>query len=410
MTTDKNNDILISIVIVNYKVPHCLVEALRSLRLADLYDRSEVIIVDNASGDGSREIVTSQFEEVRWIQQKSNIGFGKACNVGVAKACGKYLLLLNPDTIISPNTLSRAVEFMEAHPKAGLMGPKILNPDGSLQLSCRRSIPTPTAALYYFTGLSWLFPKSTRFGRYHLTYMDEDEDAQVEVISGSFMFMRRELFTQIDGFDKRFFMYGEDIDLCYRISRAGYEVWYYPQIKIVHLKGKSSAKRRIRSRIYFYEAMIIFSRKYHDTQETYFPWWLMWAGIIFQGALNIGAIIAHSAAAVTLDLAVINSALWAWLSQAARPSLYADGMLRPAICAHLPASIIFVTLFLYNGIYSAKDYSLKNTFLSGILGSAVIMSWIHFMTDYDLGTFGTALGLSVFLTIFWRVILKIFKR
>jgi GT2 family glycosyltransferase len=428
MTNDTRQDILISIVIVNYKVPHCLIEALHSLRLADLYDRSEVIIIDNASGDNSRELVTSKFREVKWIQLNANIGFGKACNVGVEAAGGRYLLLLNPDTVISGNTLSSAVEFMEAHPSAGLVGPKILNTDGTLQHSCRRSIPTPSVAFYYLSGLSYLFPKSKRFGRYHLTYMDEDETAQVDVISGSFMFMKRELFNEIGGFDKRFFMYGEDIDLCYRITQAGYGVWYYPHIKIIHQKGKSSSKRRIRSRIDFYEAMIIFSQKYRNLQDMFFPWWLMWVGIVFQGALNIGAIIARSAAAVAVDLGVINLAVWAGFGPLAlhewitvftdgytwlcgplwdKP-VYADGLTRPLAAVHAAVSFAYIFMFLYNGIYSARQYSVKNLFFSGMLSSALVLSGVHFLTGYCLDTFVPALAAAVLGVVAWRAVLPLF--
>jgi GT2 family glycosyltransferase len=384
---------------------------LHSLRLAKYYDRSEVIIIDNASGDNSREIVTSRFNEVQWIQLKTNIGFGKACNVGVEAARGRYLLLLNPDTVISSNTLASAVEFMESHPKAGLMGPKILNPDGTLQLSCRRSIPTPSVAFYYFAGFSYLFPKSRRFGRYHLTYMDEDEAAQVDVISGSFMFMKRELFNEIGGFDKRFFMYGEDIDLCYRISLAGHEVWYYPQIRIVHQKGKSSSKRRIRSRVYFYEAMIIFSRKYRNLQDTFFPWWLMWAGIVFQATLNIGTIIMRSVAALLIDVAAINAAMfagWAALPQFAPPIPWRGGGV-DSVAPLLPlagtlalVSLTFIIVFLYNGIYSARQYTVKNIFFSGVLCSALTLSGIHFLTGYSAAGFGIALAFALPATIVWR--------
>jgi GT2 family glycosyltransferase len=401
-----NKDILISIVIVNYKVPDCLIEALQSLRLAEYYGRSEVIIVDNASGDNSREIVTARFQEVQWIQLKTNIGFGKACNIGAEAACGQYLLLLNPDTVVSSNTLVNAVEFMEAHPKAGLMGPKILNPDGTLQLSCRRSIPTPSVAFYYFTGLSHAFPKSKRFGRYHLTYMDEDEMAQVDVLSGSFMFMRRDIFDIIGGFDKRFFMYGEDIDLCYRVRQTGYEVWYYPTIKIVHQKGKSSSKRLIRSRIYFYEAMIIFSRKYRNIQDTYFPWWLMWAGIVFQAALSIGIILARSTAAVLFDLAVINGSLWAGLSFLPplldELPLYETEPLWWIIGAQALISCAFILMFAYNGVYSARQYSVRNIFLSGVLTSALVISGVHFLTGYSVMGFVAAAALAVILTSVWR--------
>ena len=170
------------------------------------------------------------------------------------------MLLLNPDTVIAKDTLKVAVDFMQSHPKAGLMGPKILNQDGSLQASCRRGFVTPLVAFYYFTGLSRIFPKSKHFARYHLTYMDENESAVVDAVSGSFMFIRRTLFDQLHGFDEQFFMYGEDIDLCWRVREKGYEVWYHPLTQIIHRKGQSSARSPLRSRFAFYEAMIIFSK------------------------------------------------------------------------------------------------------------------------------------------------------
>jgi len=409
-----NNDILISIIIVNYKVPQCLLEALASLRLAELYDRSEVIVVDNASNDNSRELITSNFEEVQWIQLKKNIGFGKACNVGAATANGKYLLLLNPDTIVSSLTLKNAVEFMEARPKAGLMGPKILNPDGTLQLSCRRSDPTPAVAFYYFSGLSRLFPKSKRFGRYNLTYMDENKTAQVDVVSGSFMFMTFHLFKTIGGFDERFFMYGEDIDLCFRIREEGYEVWYYPTVEIVHLKGKSSAKRQIRSRFYFYEAMIIYSRKYSKIQNSFFPAWLMLPGIAVQAAFNIGAILVRSAAAALFDLALINLSLWCgiklWFSYKGYSSLYTTENLWPLFTMHGFITLTFLFMFAYNGVYSAKNYSTKNTVFSGLLSSSLIMSGVYFLTSYSRGGFLTGLLTAVLLTSGWHALASLFGR
>ena len=409
-----NSDILISIIIVNFKVPQCLMEALASLRLAELYGKSEVIVVDNASGDNSRELITSNFEEVQWIQLKKNIGFGKACNAGAAIAGGKYLLLLNPDTIVSSSTLKNAVEFMEANPKAGLMGPKILNTDGTLQLSCRRSDPTPAVAFYYFSGLSRLFPQSKRFGRYNLTYMDENEAAQVDVVSGSFMFMTLQLFKTIGGFDERFFMYGEDIDLCFRIRRQGYEVWYYPFIEIVHLKGKSSAKRQIRSRFYFYEAMIIYSRKYRKIQNSFFPVWLMWLGITVQAAFNIGTILVRSAAAALLDFAIINLSLWCglklWFSHKGYASLYATEKLSPLLTAHSIITLVFLFMFAYNGVYSVKDRSAKNTMYSGLLSTSLIMSGIYFLTSYSRGGFLTGLIIAVLLTSGWHGAVSIFRR
>lgn len=400
---------LISIVIVNYKVPYCLQEALRSLRQTELYDRSEVIIVDNASGDNSKEIVISEFPEVRWIQLKSNIGFGKACNVGVHHASGQFLLFLNPDTVISSNALSQAVRFMENHPETGLLGPKILNPDGTLQLSCRRSFPTPLVAFYYFSGLSRLFPKSKRFGRYNLTYMDEKGTAQVDAISGSFMFMRLELFREIGGFDERFFMYGEDIDLCFRIRQKGYQIWYHPQIQIIHLKGKSSAKRQIRSRIYFYDAMIIFTRKYQAVQGGFFPSWLVSFGILLQATLNIGATLFRSFTACLIDLFVLNGTLWGSValqySLSGKASPYLTGPFGALVEMHILLSLVFVFMFFYNGVYSIKDYTRKNAFFSGVLSSALFMSGVYFLSPFSKIAFAVSTIAAALFLLAWREVL-----
>ncbi len=403
---------LISIIIVNYKVPYCLQELLRSLRQTELYDRSEVIIVDNASGDNSREIITSEFLEVKWIQLKSNIGFGKACNVGVHHASGRFLLFLNPDTVISSNALSQAVRFMENNPETGLMGPKILNPDGTLQLSCRRSFPTPLVAFYYFSGLSRLFPKSKRFGRYNLTYMDENETAQVDAISGSFMFMKLELFREIGGFDERFFMYGEDIDLCFRIRQKGYQIWYHPQIQIIHLKGKSSAKRQIRSRIYFYDAMIIFTRKYQKFQGGFFPSWLVSFGILLQATLNIGATLFRSFTACLMDLFVLNGTLWGGVtlqySLEGQVSPYLAGPVGSLIELHLLLSFVFIFMFFYNGVYSVKEYSRRNALLSGFLSSALFISGVYFLTPFSRIAFGvSAVAAAVFLVVLREVLPRV---
>jgi len=230
--------------------------------------------------------------------------------------------------------------------------------------------------------------------------------AQVDVISGSFMFMRRTLFNEIGGFDKRFFMYGEDIDLCYRISHAGHEVWYYPQIKIVHQKGKSSSKRKIRSRFYFYEAMIIFFSKYRKLQEMVFPWWLIWVGIVFQGTLNIGSIIARSVIALLMDAVAVNAAAWVGLSPLAKlltgESVYDAGRILPLVGMHAILSFAFLSLFVYNGIYTVKHYSIKNTFFSGLLSCALFLSGVHFLTPYNVESFGIAAGLALAVSIVWR--------
>jgi len=276
-------------VIVHYKVPDFLQRALRSLRQAQLYDQTEVIVVDNASRDESKRCITEEFPEVQWIGLKSNIGFGKACNVGAQCSHGTFILFINPDTLVSQNTLSECFNFFNRHDHVGIIGPKILNADGTLQVSCRRSFPTPSVAFYRLTGLSKLFPKSRRFGHYNLTFLDPEQESEVDAVSGSFMFMRLSLFQDIGGFDETFFMYGEDLDLCWRVKEKGHAVWYDPHTQIIHFKGRSSAKMSFTSRKAFYEAMVIFSRKYSRLHRSFFPGWLIVAAIVSLATRTIAA-------------------------------------------------------------------------------------------------------------------------
>jgi O-antigen biosynthesis protein len=404
-------EILISVVIVNYKVPETLRQALHSLREADQYPRTEVIVVDNASNDNSRAIVAKDFPEVAWIQLKSNIGFGKACNVGAKHAHGEYLLILNPDTIIGRTTLTLAVEYLRAHPEIGLLGPKLLKSDGTLQPGCRRGFPTPQAAFYHFAGFSRLFPKSKRFGHYNLTYLDPDSSYEVDAISGSFMFLRHTLFESIGGFDEQFFMYGEDLDLCRRIKDAGFKIWYFPEMRVIHLKGKSSAKRLLRSRIAFYEAMFLFSKKYQRQHSAYIPGWVIYLGIAFQAAVNIASKLVQVFTASLIDLALINLSLvvsiyvrfWDHTEQIP----YYSHRLILMIGVHALLSVSFLTMFAYNGIYIKKKYSVSNLLLSVFFASVLFMACIYCIQSiaYSRLAFAGALALILVLLIGWRELL-----
>ncbi len=398
---------LISIVIVNYKVPQHLLHALHSLREADLYDRTEIVVVDNASGDESEALVRKNFPEVAWIQLKRNIGFGKACNVGARSAAGTYLLFLNPDTLAAHTTLSASVAFMEHHPEAGLVGAKVLNPDGTLQMSCRRGFPTPAAAFYRLSGLSRLFPKSKRFGRYNLTYLDPDLSCKVDAVSGCFMFCRRALFESIRGFDERFFMYGEDLDLCWRINETGAAVWYHPEIRIIHLGGTSSARRLLPSRIDFYQAMILFSRKYQHTNRPFFPQWVIYAGIILQATLNIGSKILHSLTATLVDLFIINATFALCLTARFAYRMenpYSSSTAMAMIGVHTLLSASFLFMFAINGVYSRKKSALSAMLLPGFSASILFMACIYYLKflAFSRIAFGIAALLIVLLLALWR--------
>jgi len=229
----------ISIVIVSYNVKDFLEQTLNSILKASHNLKVEILIVDNRSSDGSPEMVKNKFPKVHLIENNVNLGFAVANNQALKKVNGRYVLLINPDTIVQEDTLTTMIEFFSENPEAGAAGCKILNADGSLQLACRRSFPTPFVAFSKIIGLSRLFPRSRWFGKYNLTYLDPDGIASVDAVSGSFIFFRREILDSVGYFDESFFMYGEDLDWCYRIKKAGWQIYYVPKTQIIHYKGET---------------------------------------------------------------------------------------------------------------------------------------------------------------------------
>lgn len=277
----------LGVVVVNYNVQALLRECLASVFDSRGDMSFQVCVVDNASVDGSADMVRTEFPQVRLIEAE-NRGYAAGNNLGL-RAFGldggkpltppRYLLLLNPDTVLPPAALAEMVAFMEQHPRAGAAGPRLVRQDGSLDKACRRSFPTPQVALYRLTGLSSLFPRSRRFGRYNLTYLDPDVTTQVDAVVGAFMLLRSEALQEVGLLDERFFMYAEDVDLCYRFKQRGWQVWYNAAVTVLHYKGQSSRQRSTQTNIEFYRAMRRFHAKHFETQTFFFVNWLIYVGI-----------------------------------------------------------------------------------------------------------------------------------
>lgn len=257
----------ISILFVSYNVKQYLLHAIDRVTASKFDGTFEIIVTDNNSFDNSAEAIRRHYPQHTVIENDSNVGFGKAVNQAAAAAKGRYLLILNPDTIIEEDTLACLYTYLETHPEAGLIGPKILNADGSLQPACKRSFPTPLVALPKLLGLSSLMPQSRWAGKYNLTYLDPDQTHKVDAVSGSCMFLRSNLFSELGGFDTRFFMFGEDLDLCYQVNQAGYEVHYVAETKIIHFQGESVKSAPYDSHNAFYQAMILFSEKHFSFRQ-----------------------------------------------------------------------------------------------------------------------------------------------
>ena len=260
--TDYHTDI--SVVIVNYNSKDFLLQCLRSIEKAGTNISYEVIVVDNNSTDSPIQDMENQFPDVKFIALKENYGFGKANNIGVIASKGNYILILNPDTIIEEDTFDIMYNYMENHPDVGIAGCKVLNPDGTFQLACRRGFPTPWASFCKLFGLQSIFPKSKNFAKYNQTFRPVDETYHVDAVIGAFMFIRRQAWMDILGFDETFFMYGEDLDLCYRADKAGWKTSFVHSTSIIHYKGVSTRRSSIDELKHFYEAMVIFSRKHYS--------------------------------------------------------------------------------------------------------------------------------------------------
>ena len=262
-----NKKLDLSVIIVNYNVVYFLEQCLNSVIAASKKINVEIFVVDNNSVDGSVDLVREKFPEVKLIANKENTGFSKANNQAIHLAQGNYILLLNPDTVVEEDTFEKTVNFMNENPKAGGLGVRMIDGKGKFLPESKRGFPSPMVAFFKIFGLSKIFPKSKLFGKYHLGYLSEFETNEVDVLSGAFMLIRKETLDKVGYLDETFFMYGEDIDLSYRIILGGYKNYYFPKTKIIHYKGESTKKSSVNYVFVFYKAMIIFAEKHFSNKN-----------------------------------------------------------------------------------------------------------------------------------------------
>jgi GT2 family glycosyltransferase len=252
----------LSIIVVNYNVRFFLEQCLQSVFLATKNIDAEVFVVDNNSVDGSVAMVREKFPQAILIENEQNLGFSTANNIAIKKALGEYILLLNPDTVVEEDTFSKVLAYMDSHPDAGALGVKMIDGKGNFLPESKRGLPTPWVAFYKIFGLSKIFPQSKKFGKYHLSYLDKESTHTIDVLCGAFMLMRKTVLDKTGLLDETFFMYGEDIDLSYRIQKVGYKNIYYPETTIIHYKGESTRKSSLNYVYLFYKAMQIFAKKH----------------------------------------------------------------------------------------------------------------------------------------------------
>ena len=279
----------LSIIIVNYNVSYFLEQALLSVQKAMTGLETEVYVVDNNSVDGSVLMVRKRFPWVKLIDNNENVGFSKANNQAIRLSNAEYILLLNPDTVLEEDSLRKCCEFMDQHPQAGALGVKMLDGKGTFLPESKRGLPTPGVAFYKVFGFSKLFPKSKTFGRYHLGFLDENETHEVDVLAGAFMLLRKSVLDKIGLLDEDYFMYGEDIDLSYRVQKAGYKNYYFPHTRIIHYKGESTKRTSTNYVFVFYRAMIIFASKHFSKGNAGLFSFLIHLAIYIRATISIGA-------------------------------------------------------------------------------------------------------------------------
>ncbi len=277
----------LSIVIVSYNVKHFLDQCLYSVQAALKGIDAEVFVVDNLSGDGSCEMVQEKHPWVQLIENRQNTGFAVANNQAIRVSHGEYVLLLNPDTLVQEQTFHRCIEFMDNHPEAGALGIKMIDGKGNYLPESKRGLPTPAVAFYKISGIIKLRPKSERYAKYYMGHLPNDQTNEIEILAGAFMFMRKRTLDEVGLLDEDFFMYGEDIDLSYRIIKGGYKNYYLPEPSIIHYKGESTKKGSINYVMVFYKAMILFAQKHFTSNEARIYTSVIQAAIYLRALLSL---------------------------------------------------------------------------------------------------------------------------
>ena len=354
---------------------HFLEQCLLSVKVAIDNLDTEVFVVDNNSVDGSVAMVQERFPWVKLIANKDNTGFSVANNQAIRGSIGEYVLLLNPDTVVEADTFEKCVQFMDDHSDAGGLGVRMVDGKGDFLPESKRSLPTPEVAFYKIFGLSGLFPRSKRFGKYHLGFLKEDETNEVEVLSGACMLMRKETLDEVGLLDETFFMYGEDIDLSYRIVKGGYKNYYYPEARIIHYKGESTKKGSLNYVYVFYNAMAIFAKKHFSADQARLFQLLINFAILFRAGLALLGRFAKQGWLPLIDALVLYGGLFGLAKYWETNIKVEEGLHYPPELYYLviPALIlVWLISVLFTGGYD-RPVRLLNVLKGTLVGSAIAL-------------------------------------
>ena len=368
----------LSVVIVNYNVKYFLEQALYAVEKAMGMLSVEVIVVDNNSVDGSVDMLQKKFPSIKVIANKENKGFSFANNQAIKMSQGEYVLLLNPDTVVEESTFEKVVNFMDLHPDAGGLGVKMIDGSGNYLPESKRGLPTPAVAFCKIFGLSALFPKSRMFGKYHLGFLDKNQIAQVDVLSGAFMLLRKTVLDKTGLLDENFFMYGEDIDLSYRITKAGYKNYYFPETCIIHYKGESTKKSSVNYVFVFYRAMIIFAEKHFSKQNAKLFSNLIHLAIYFRAFLALLSRLMKTILLPLIDAVLIFTGMffiknyWELTIKVSEGLHYPIEYIRLVVPAYI---VIWLTFIYFNGGYD-KPLKISKSIL-GVFGGTLFILVVY---------------------------------
>lgn len=364
----------LSIVIVNYNVKHFLEQCLCSVMKALAHTRAEVIVVDNHSSDNSLGYLSGRFPGVHFHSNPENLGFARACNQGASQSTGDFILFLNPDTIVPEDCFEKCISYLEEHPDAGALGVKMLDGSGRFLKESKRAFPSPLTSLYKLFGLARLFPTSPTFAKYHLGHLQENKDHEVDVLAGAFLMVRREVFEKTGGFDETFFMYGEDVDLSYRIQQSGYKNYYFSGTRIIHFKGESTRKGSMNYVRMFYNAMSIFVRKHYGGSKAGIFNFLIHIAIWIRAAMSAATQFTRKIGLPLIDAGLILLSFWAmkniWNNYVKTDIHYSNELLWIAFPAF---TCVYLVTAYYAGLYD-RWYRRTELVRSTLIATIVLLA------------------------------------
>lgn len=361
----------LSVIIVNYNVKYFLEQCLFSVLKACSNINAEVIVVDNNSNDGSRSLLQEKFPAVYFLWNTVNTGFSKANNQALQHAKGEYILFLNPDTIVPEDCFEKCIQFFKLHPQAGALGIKMIDGSGNFLKESKRAFPGPLTSLYKLSGLAKLFPHSKTFSRYHLGNLSANENHEIDVLAGAFMMIPHNVLKQVGSFDETFFMYGEDVDLSYRIQKAAYKNYYFSEAPIIHFKGESTKKGSLNYVRLFYSAMSLFVKKHYSGTKAGVFNVLIQSGIFLRAGVAFTGKLLQKIGLPILDAAIIFTSFWAvkylWNTYIRQEVNYSPNML---VVAFPIFTVIFLIAAYYAGLY---DKGYRQQQLNRSVGTAVLV-------------------------------------